>query len=174
VTRAAGPSGNVLLGAIIGAHGLKGEVKVKTFTSTPESLAAYGALLAEDGRRFKISELRALGADTAIVCFEGIKDRNSAESLKGVRLSVAREALPEPEDNEFYHADLIGLRAETRDGALLGRVKGLHNFGAGDVLEITDDAGAERFVPFTEDVVPEIDVPGGRIVVELPCDDETS
>ena len=167
-------SGKVLLGAVIGAHGLKGEVKVKTFTAEPDALGDYGPLLTEDGRSFEVAELRATAADSAIVRFDGIKDRTSAESLKGVRLSVARDALPEPDENEFDHTDLIGLRAETRGGETLGRVKGLHNFGAGDVIEITSDAGEERFVPFTEDTVPVIDVTGGRIVVELPSEQDAS
>jgi 16S rRNA processing protein RimM len=160
-------SRDVLLGVIIGAQGLKGEVKVKAFTATPEKLGAYGPLHAKDGRTFGIVSVRAM-KDAAIVAFKGIDDRSSAERLKGVELFVSRAALPATDDEEFYHADLIGLRAEDTEGRAMGTVRALHNFGAGDVLELARDDGDEVFLPFTREVARQIDVEGGRIVIAAP------
>jgi 16S rRNA processing protein RimM len=162
----------ILLGAIIGAHGLKGEVKVKTFTETPERLGAYGPLHAKDGRPFTVDVVRVIDTASAVVRFAGIADRNAAEALKGVELYVAREALPETEAEEFYHADLIGLRAEDSEGRLVGHIRGVHNFGAGDVLDIERADGSEVLLPFTHEFVPTVDVKSGRVVLAVPEDDE--
>ena len=159
---------DILLGVVIGAHGLKGEVKVKTFTETPERLGAYGPLHAKDGRVFMVAAVRVTAPDGAVVCFDGISDRNAAEALKGVELFVARAALPETEAEEFYHADLVGLRAEDEEGRLIGLVRGIHNFGAGDVLDIEKPDGSEALLPFTRDFVPVVDVKVGRLVVAVP------
>ena len=160
-------SRDVLLGVIIGAKGLKGEVKVKAFTQSPQNIGAYGPLHAKDGRTFGVASVRP-AKDGAIVAFKGIDDRNSAERLKGVELFVARDALPTADDDEFYHADLIGLRAEDTEGRAMGTVRALHNFGAGNVLELLRDDGDEVFLPFTREVAREIDIDGGRIVIAAP------
>jgi 16S rRNA processing protein RimM len=159
---------SVLLGVVIGAQGLKGEVKVKTFTEAPENLAAYGPLHARDGRTFTVCALRE-AKGLALVQFEGIATRDAAESLKGVELHVSRATLPKPETQEFYHTDLLGLRAEDATGRGIGRVTAIHNFGAGDVIEIArdDDAGAV-LMPFTREIVPFIDVAQGRVVIAAP------
>ena len=162
----------VLLGAVSAAHGISGEVKVKTFTASPESLDAYGPVSTEKGRKLTILTLRATKGDEAIVRFEGVSDRNAAEALKGERLYVPRSALPEPEKGEFYQTDLIGLRVEDRAGQHLGAVAGVHNFGAGDVIEIACAGGESEFVPFTDDYVPVVDIEHGRIVAELPSDED--
>jgi 16S rRNA processing protein RimM len=162
----------VLLGAVTGAHGIKGEVKVKTFTEAPENLAAYGALTTEDGRTLEIAQLRPTKGGEAVVRFAGISDRNAAESLKGEGLYVARAQLPEPEAGDYYHTDLIGLRAEAPDGAVIGTIAAIHNFGAGDVLEVKFPDGGSEFVPFTDDGVPVVDIPGGRVVVVMPREEE--
>jgi 16S rRNA processing protein RimM len=159
---------NVVLGAVIGAHGLKGEVKVKTFTHSPETLGAYGPLHTEDGRRFTITHARANKPDEAIVRFAEIADRNAAESLKGTELFVSRSALPAVKDEEFYHADLIGLRAEDGEGRMLGTVSAIHNFGAGDVIEIKRDDGDTVMLPFTREVVPVIEIEAGRVIIAAP------
>ncbi len=156
---------DILLGVVTGAHGLKGEVKVKTFT---EALAAYGALHAQDGRAFDIVSARLAKPDLAIVRFRGIEDRAGAEALKGCELFVARDALPPTEAEEFYHADLVGLAAFDDAGDAQGTVKGVHNFGAGDVIEIARADGGELFLPFTRASVPVVDVKAGRIVVVRP------
>jgi 16S rRNA processing protein RimM len=156
---------NVVLGAVIGAHGLKGEVKVKTFTQSPEKLAAYGKLSTADGRVLTIKDLRAVKPDEAVARFAEIGDRTAAESLKGSELFVSRQALPDAETNEFYHADLIGLRAEDGEGRVLGTVAALHNFGASDVIEIARGDGDSVMLPFTLEVVPVIEIEAGRVII---------
>ena len=154
-----------MLGVIVGAQGVRGAVRVKSFTGTPEDVGAYGPVDDEAGtRRF---ELRVVGASRGAVIakLKGVEDRNAAEALKGTRLYVARAALPTPEEDEFYHADLVGLAAVTPDGASLGTVTAVHNFGAGDVIEIKPESGETLLVPFTDTTVPEIDLAAGRMVV---------
>jgi 16S rRNA processing protein RimM len=158
----------LLVGTILGAHGLKGEVKVKTFTQSPEGIGRYGPLFAEDGRSFAITGIRPFKGDSVALRFKGVDDRTSAEALKGVRLYIPRTALPEPQAGEFYHADLLGLRAEDTSGKTLGIVRGVHNFGAGDVIEIEDAGGASIMIPFTREAVTVVDVAGGRIVAQPP------
>jgi len=141
---------------------------VKTFTSAPENLGAYGALTTEDGRSLVIARLRAGKSGEAIVRFEGVNDRNAAERLRGQRLYVPRAALPEPEKGEYYLTDLIGLTVEDAKGGRLGTVAGVHNFGAGDVIEIQSPTGEKAFIPFSNAAVPVVDIEGGRIVAEWP------
>ncbi len=159
---------DILLGVVIGAHGLKGEVKVKTFTETPDRLGAYGPLHAKDGRVFIVTVARVTAPDGVVVRLDGVDDRTDAEALKGLQLFVARAALPKTEAEEFYHADLIGLRAEDGEGRLIGHVRGIHNFGAGDVLDIEKPDGSEALLPFTRDFVPVVDVKSGRITIAVP------
>ena len=159
---------DILLGVVIGAQGLKGEVKVKTFTETPEKLGAHGPLHTRDGRTLVVANVRT-AKDAAIVSFESIADREAAESLKGVELYVPRNVLPHPAEHEFYHADLIGLRAEDEVGRTIGKVIALHNFGAGDVIEIEREDGLGAvLMPFTREIVPTIDVAEGRVVIAAP------
>ena len=165
-------SRDILLGVVIGAQGLKGEVKVKTFTESPERLGAYGALHAKDGRTFVVHTARANRADIAVVRFDGVGDRTAAEKLKGLELFVARDALPPPDDEEFYHADLIGLAAHDAEGRVLGIVNAIHNFGAGDVIDIRRADGGDMILPFSRAVVPAVDVKAGFIVVAVPEDVE--
>lgn len=162
----------VLLGAVAGAHGIRGEVKVKTFTETPEGLAAYGPLTTESGRTLRIAQLRPVKAGEAVVRFEGVSDRNAAEALKGAQLFVDRAALPETEANEFYIADLIGLPAVNASGTTVGTVTAVHDFGAGDVLEIALLSGETEYVPFTDDTVPAVDIEAKRVIVRIPQYDE--
>ena len=160
-------SRDVLLGVIIGAQGLKGEVRVKTFTEAPERLDAYGPLHDKNGRMLHVASIRA-GKDEAIVSFGEVCDRNAAEKLKGVELFVSRDRLPAPEAEEFYHADLVGLRAEDSEGRSIGVVRAIHNVGAGDVIEIARPDGDEVFLSFTREVAREIDIASGRIVISAP------
>jgi 16S rRNA processing protein RimM len=157
----------VLLGVVIGAQGLKGEVKVKTFTQSPDRLGAYGPLHTKDGKSFRATFLRET-KDGAVVALEGVNGRNAAEALKGAELFVPRTALPKEDADEFYHADLIGLRAEDTEGRAMGTVRALHNFGAGPVIELVRDDGDEVFLPFTREVAQQIDIEGGRIVIAAP------
>jgi 16S rRNA processing protein RimM len=162
----------VLLAAVIGAQGLKGAVKIKLFTETPEALPAYGTLRDARGRNYEITTFRSGKSGEAVISFSGINDRTAAEALKGIELFVARDALPATAEEEFYHADLIGLAAQDGEGRLLGKVAALHNYGAGDVMEIARPDGDSILLAFTRETVPTIDIAGGRIVVAVPEDDE--
>ena len=147
------------------AHGIRGEVRLRSFTGEPTAIASYGPLESEDGtRRFTIETLRP-AKDHFVARLEGVSDRNAAEQLTNLRLYVARDRLPPAGDREFYHADLVGLAAVTPDGAALGTVTAVHNFGAGDVIEIKPASGEALLVPFTDAAVPEIDLAAGRMVV---------
>jgi len=163
---------DVLLAAVMGAQGLRGEVKAKIFTATPDALPRYGVLHAGDGRPFRITAFRPTKPGEAVIAFEGIRDRTAAEALKGVQLFVARDALPETGDDEFYHADLIGLDAQDSEGRIIGKVGALHNYGAGDVMEIAVPDGDSILIAFTRETVPVIDIAQGYIVVAVPEDDE--
>lgn len=150
--------------AVIGAaHGIKGEVRVKALTEDPMALAAYGPLYTSTGRSLTIADLRP-GKGVLIVRFEGVADRNAAEALNGEALFIDRSALPaELEDEEFYHADLIGLAVVDEAGEGAGRIVAVHDFGAGDLLEIRPPSGQTVLIPFTRDAVPNIDLNGGRV-----------
>jgi 16S rRNA processing protein RimM len=163
------PPEKVCLGTIVGIHGVRGTVRIKSFTADPAGIAAYGAVSDESGaRRFEVTVLgQARGA--VLARLSGVADRDAAEALRGVRLYVARAALPKTNEDEFYHADLIGLPVETAEGARLGSVRAVHNFGAGDILELRDDAGRELLLPFSDAVVPSVDLAARRIVAAPPA-----
>ncbi|MBA2590484.1 MAG: ribosome maturation factor RimM [Alphaproteobacteria bacterium] len=163
---------DVLLAAVMGAQGLKGEVKAKIFTASPDALPRYGKLHARDGRTFTITAFRTAKPGEAVIAFSEVRDRNSAEALKGTELFVSRDALPEPEEDEFYHADLIGLEARDSEGRALGKVLGVHNFGASDVIELTRPDGDSVHLAFTRETVPVIKIAEGYIVVAVPEDDD--
>ncbi len=165
---------DILLGVVIGAHGLKGEVKVKTFTAEAGNLHAYGALHTKNGLEIAVMAVRLVKADLVVVQFAGVADRNGADALKGTELFIAREALPPTDADEFYHADLVGLRAEDSEGRTIGTVRGIHNFGAGDVIEILRADGSDIFLPFTRETVPEVDMKAGRLVIAVPEEEEFS
>ena len=162
----------VLLGIVGAPHGIRGEVRVKSYTADPADLGRYGPLTAEDGRRFEVAAIRP-ARDVVVVRFKGLDDRNAAEALNGVKLFVARAVLPPPEDeDEFLHADLVGLRAETEQGEQLGHVSAIHNFGGGDMLELQPARGPSLLFAFTRVVVPVIDIAGGRVVIAPPHEED--
>jgi 16S rRNA processing protein RimM len=163
---------DILLAAIIGAQGLKGEVKAKLFTERAENLKRYGALKDGRGRAFEIVAIRPGKEGEAVLALSGITDRNQAEALKGTELFVARAQLPETQEEEFYHADLVGLEAQDTEGRVLGKVAAIHNFGASDVIEIARPDGDSVLLAFTRETVPVIDIARGRIQVAVPEDDE--
>ncbi|MCW0236066.1 MAG: ribosome maturation factor RimM [Ferrovibrio sp.] len=164
-------SGTLLLGVVIGAQGIRGEVKVKTFTAEPEALGDYGPLQdAQATKTYPLKVLRLSKGDVVIARIRGVEDRNAAEAMKGTELYVQRAALPQAGDGEFYFADLVGLTA-MMSGRVLGRVTAVHNYGAGDMLEVktaTDGSGGGRsaMVPFTDDAVPDVDLAAGTVTVE--------
>jgi 16S rRNA processing protein RimM len=154
----------ILLGRILGPHGLKGEVKIKSFTENPLDVASYGAVSAPDGRRFTLTRARIQG-DIVIAGIKGVADRNVAETLKGLELSVTRDDLPETEEGEFYQADLVGLAVFDAQGTEIGEVVGFQYAGTGDLIEIERTDGTTGLVPFADSMVPEVDVANGRLVV---------
>ncbi|MYZ49302.1 ribosome maturation factor RimM [Propylenella binzhouense] len=162
----AGPD-RVVMARIGAPHGVRGEARVKSFTGDPAALADYGPLFAADGRRFEIERLRP-AKEMLVVKFAGIDRREDVERLTGTDLYVERGTLPPPEEDEFYHADLIGLDAIGAAGEPLGTVVAVHDFGAGDLLDIAPPRGPSRLVPFTKAAVPVVDLAAGRLVVILP------
>ncbi len=142
-------------------------VRIRSYTAEPADVASYGPVTDEAGRRFALSVVgTARGAVLARLA--GVADRDAAEALKGVRLYVDREALPEADADEYYHADLIGMRAELTDGTEVGTVVAIEDFGAGDVLEVARPGARSILLPFTAEAVPEVDLAGGRIVIDPP------
>jgi 16S rRNA processing protein RimM len=159
----------VCLGQIGAAHGVRGEVRLRSFTADPAAIADYGPLETDDGRVFEIEALRP-AKDHFVARLSGIRDRDAARALANVKLYVPRERLPETaEPDEFYHADLLGLAVVDRIGNQLGTVVGIHNFGAGDLIEVrTEKGGRTELVPFDAIHVPAVDIAAGRIVVDPP------
>lgn len=160
--------GKICVGAIGGAFGVAGEVRLKSFCAEPTDIASYGPLTSEDGRAFTITLTRplkgALGAR-----LPGVSTKEQADALKGTKLFVPRERLPDLPDDEFYHSDLIGLEVVDTGGAVLGEVLAVHDHGAGDLLEIRLKGGSDTiYLPFTRDVVPTVDLAAGRIVADPP------
>jgi 16S rRNA processing protein RimM len=159
----------VCVGVVVGVHGVKGTVRIKCYTTEPTGLAAYGPVSDEQGtRRFAI-EVLGVSRGAVLAHLSGIKDRDAADALRGLRLYVPRAALPATKEDEFYHADLVGLPVETRDGQRLGTVRAVHNFGAGDILELRADGGRELMLPFSDAVVPAVDLAAGRIIADPPA-----
>lgn len=159
----------ICLGAVSGAFGIGGEVRLKSFTEPPENLTAYGPLTSEaDGGTVRIKGLRPIKGGFA-ARIEGIEDRTGAEGLKGLRLCIERDLLPEPEPGEFYLVDLVGLDAEDETGGRIGEVTGVFNFGAGDILEIAiAESGKRVMMPFNEEVVPLVDRENNRLLIRPP------
>ena len=162
----------VLLGRIVRAHGTRGEVAILAYTARPEDIAAYGALSASDGTLYTIASARVT-AKGVIARLEGVDDRTAAEALKNVELYVERDRLPPADEGEFYHADLIGSAAVDGEGKAIGKIVAVHNFGAGDILEVAMTASrTTELVPFSETHVPNVDVGGRRVVVVLASPEE--
>jgi 16S rRNA processing protein RimM len=147
---------------------VRGAVKLWTFTEDPLAVRDYGPLTTRDGaRQFEVAQVRE-AKDHLVATFKGVATREDAERLNGIELYIAREKLPDTDDGEYYHADLIGLAAVNTADEPLGRVAAIHNFGAGDIIEIAPPHGPTLLLPFTNAVVPTVDLEGGRVVIELP------
>jgi 16S rRNA processing protein RimM len=157
--------------ARIGApHGVRGAVKLWTFTEDPLAVKRYGPLATKDGARsFEVTHAREAKGHL-VATLKGIATREEAERLNGIELYIAREKLPETERDEYYHADLIGLAAVDAADQPIGRVIAIHNFGAGDIIEIAPPHGATMLLPFSNAVVPTVDLATGRVVIELPAE----
>lgn len=161
----------ICVGAIAGAFGIQGEVRLKSFCATPEDIATYGALTTEDGSRSFTVRLTRPVAGALGVRLSGVATREDAEALRGTTLWADRAVLPSLPDDEFYHADLIGLPVMDPGGAEIGRVRAIYDHGAGDILEIAGPSGIV-LLPFTQAVVPTVDLAAGRIVADPPQADE--
>jgi 16S rRNA processing protein RimM len=163
-----GTTKQICLGVVTSPHGVRGAVRIKSFTEEPEDVARYGPLTDQTGKRS--FELRLIGAGKGVVIahLSGVDDRNQAEALRGLQLCLPRSALPQPDAEEYYHADLIGLEAVLGDGTPVGRVRAIHDFGAGDTLELARPSGPPVMVPFTRAVVPSVELATGRLVLDPP------
>jgi 16S rRNA processing protein RimM len=157
--------------ARIGApHGVSGAVKLWTFTEDPLAVKSYGPLATKDGaRRFEVTHAREAKGHL-VATLKGVTTREGAERLNGIELYIARDKLPATDTDEYYHADLIGLAAVNAANEPIGRVIAIHNFGAGDIIEIAPLHGATMLLPFTNAVVPTVDLAKGRVVIELPAE----
>lgn len=165
------PSNRICVGAIAGAFGVRGEVRLKSFCAVAEDIATYGELTSEDGRRrFAVKLTRPVNGGLG-ARLSGIETKEQADALKGVTLWAERAALPSLPDDEFYHADLIGLEVMDTGGATLGRVRAIYDHGAGDILEVYGPAGV-LLIPFTKAAVPTVDLAARRIVADPPGSDE--
>ena len=163
----------IALGVFGAPQGVRGEVRVKSYTSDPKAIAAYGALTDGRGARFRFESVRLLKENMLVARVAGVATREAAAALTGTELFARRDQLPPPDEDQFYYDDLVGLAAVARDGTPIGRVAGLSNFGAGDVLEIKLQAGGESLLlPFTKAVAVEIDFAGEWIVIEPPAEIE--
>ena len=159
------PENPIQMAVIGAAHGIKGELRVKTFTGDPLALGAYGPLYAKDGRAFEVLDIRP-AKDVVVVRFKGVSDRSAAEALTGTELFVDRSALPDDGDeDDFYHADLVGLSVRDDTGAI-GKVVAVQNFGGGDILDLMLGARKGVLIPFSKAAVPEVSVAGGYIRVD--------
>ena len=158
----------ICIGAIAGSFGVSGEVRLKSFCSEPTDIAAYGPLRTEDGREFNVDLTRPVSGGLG-ARIKGITTKEQADALRGTSLFVPRDRLPSLPDDEYYHADLIGLAAHDTGGELIGKVTAVYNHGAGDILEIsTNRHKSALLLPFTTAIVPNVDLLAGRIVVDLP------
>ncbi len=158
----------LLLGEIGAAVGLKGELRLRSFTGNPAAIADYGPLQSDrEGRSFTIVSVRE-HPKGLVAKFKGVSDRNAAEALTGTKLFIDRDKLPASEPDEWYYADLIGLAAVDAEGAPLGTVAAVHNFGASDIIELAPQTGPTVLIPFTEEAVPEVDIENGRLTVIPP------
>ena len=167
------PASLVLVARFGAAQGVRGEIRIKSYTADPLSIGDYGPLCDEAGaRKFEIERLRPLKDDMLVAKVKGVADRDAAQALTGLALFVSREKLPPPDENEFYISDLVGLAAVSPEGEHIGQVKNVVNYGAGDILEIAPVAGDTFFAPFTKEVAPSIDFAGGRITIVRPAEIE--
>ncbi|MDX1716845.1 MAG: ribosome maturation factor RimM [Anderseniella sp.] len=157
----------IILGRITGPQGIKGEVKLQSFTANPLDIASYGPLDASNGLRLTIKSVKPY-KNTLLARIDGVDDRNGAEALRGVELMIDRDRLPEAGEDEIYHADLIGLSAHDTTGNLLGTVVAVLDFGAGELLELKPAEGKTILVPFNVDTVPDIDLDAGRLTIDPP------
>jgi 16S rRNA processing protein RimM len=161
-------SGPLPIGVILGPQGLKGQFKVKPFTAAPDSLSAYGPVSLDDGRQLQLQVMTVNAKGVAIVRADGVSSRDAAEALRGRTVQIDRRCLPEPDDGELYHADLLGARVTGDDGEVIGTIVGLYDFGAGDIVEVQPARGPSVMLPFGGDRVIAVDLVAGEIRMTVP------
>ena len=160
----------VLLGVVAAPHGVRGLVRIKSYTEDPMAVGIYGPLSDESGRKEYRVEALSAARGAVLARIDGVADRTAAEALRGLRLYIERSALPVAGDGEWYEADLVGLAAVGRDGRDWGKVVAFHDFGAGLTMEVSGGASSDSvMLPFTDEVVPEIDIEGGKVVIDPPA-----
>lgn len=162
------PAAQICVARIGAPHGIRGAVKLWTFTEDPLAVMSYGQLRTKDGgRSFEVATAREAKGHL-VATLKGVASREDAERLNGVELYIPRDKLPETDDDEYYHADLIGLAAVSASDTPIGRVIAIHDFGAGTIIEIAPPEGNTLLLPFSNAVVPVVDIKGGRVVIEMP------
>ncbi len=162
------PSRLICVGVIGPPHGVKGLLRIQPFTETPDALVDYAPFVTEDGSALPEVDFRSLAKGKWLAALDGIGTREAADALRGTRLFVPRDRLPPTEDEDFYHSDLIGLDVEDTDGQALGRILAVHDFGAGDLLEIGRGKGDSVLLPFTRETVPDVDIDAGKVIIVMP------
>ena len=172
-------AGRILVGRFGAPHGVRGEVRLQSFTQDPKAIGAYGPLQGSDGRLFTLKSIRLIKDNMLVARVDGVADRSAAERLTHIELTLDRAALPPPDEDEFYVADLVGLDAVDTMGEQLGTILGVPNYGGGDLVEVRPPRGGESLLfPFTREVVPTIDIAGRRVVIappdEVEAEDEPS
>jgi 16S rRNA processing protein RimM len=158
----------ICVGVITGTHGVRGLVRLRSFTEEPEAIASYGALTNEKGDRQFFVELRNTAKDHFVAAITGVTTKEDADALRGTELYVDRSLLPKPQKHEYYEADLVGLAAQDKKGAGCGKILAVHNHGAGTFLEIGTAREDSFMLPFTDAFVPKVDVKAGHVVIEPP------
>ena len=161
-------AGKLPIGAIVGPQGVRGQFKVKPFTVAPKSLSAYGPVTTDNGQRLVLQIISVNAKGLAIVRAKGVDTRDAAEALRGITLYVFRESLPEPDDGEFYHADLLGMLVKGQDGAPLGSLIAIHDFGAGEIAELAPRKGSTIMVPFGGDLIIAVDMAAKELCLSVP------
>ena len=162
-------SGHLPIGAIVGPKGIKGHFKVKPFTATPQALSEYGPVTLDDGRQIQLKVTSVNAKGLAIVWAKGVETREAAEALRGVTLHVSRDQLPDLNDGEIYHADLLGMAVSDQNGQWLGRLIAIHDFGAGEIAELAGEAGPTIMVPFGDDWLLAVDMVAKTIDLSVPA-----
>ena len=157
------------VGVIAGPHGVRGQFKVKLFAETSAALEQYGDLQIDDGRALKLSVKSINSKGLVIVSAVGVTSREAAEALRGMLLSTTRASLPDPADDELYHADLLGSAVFHEDGTNLGEVVALYNFGAGEIIEVKPASGTSVMLPFAGEFLVSVDIPNRRVVLAPPA-----
>jgi 16S rRNA processing protein RimM len=162
------PARLLCVGVVAAVHGIRGQVKIKSFTAEPSDIFTYGVLSDSAGNARYTLKPCGLSGSTLLATIDGIGTREAAEDLKGTKFYIDRDALPETSEDEFYIEDLIGLTACSPDGAIFGKITSIENYGAGDLIEITTPDGETELFAFTYEIFPEIDVAAGKVIIELP------